>query len=260
MKKNLYKIAALLLVAAIGVLAIRLFVTVAPQKPEENTTDAGVEYIVSQESQDAAAIENEMNKKEEESTSAAQSTEKKTVEDGNFKAAFADAGILICGDSIVKAIAEYGYLDDSLVIAKVGGSTYFLKESLDSVIAANPQHLVLHFGENEVGSKEGADSFVRRYSECIAQLQESLPNTKIYVDSIFPVEDFAAKRETNLVNIEYYNEKMKQMAAELQVTYLDFTPQWASFTKDYYDADGIHPKGSYYPDQYLPYIYAEVQN
>ena len=48
------------------------------------------------------------------------------------------------------------------------------------------------------------------------------------------------------------------MTQELGVHYIDHTPQWAAFEKNYYEGDGIHPVYSYYKEKYLPYIYTEV--
>ena len=257
MSKNVTRLVIMLLISAIGVMSIRLFIAVLPAKAETADTKEGVSYLLSKEQIDAAKKEVTLRQQQEQTTDAAVQ-EKKVVTDGNWREAFKD--IVISGDSIVKAIEEYGYLDSSQVIGKIGGSTYYLAESSKEIIKANPKYLILHYGENELDKPEKADAFIERYAKCIADLKKSLPDTKIYVDSIFPVKESACKNEPELVNIAYYNERIKAMATEAGVTYLDFTPLWQNYPKDYYDGDGIHPKGIYYTEQYLPYIYSEVQN
>ncbi len=259
MNKKVYKLLIVLLVTAIGIMSIRLFVTVIPLKAEKTDTKEGISYIEAHENIDVAQEENTIRAQNESTTKKSKNKKKKTIVDGNFREAFKD--IVISGDSIVKAIEEYGYLDSTQVVGKVGGSTIYLSETVEEIVKANPKYLILHYGENEVESnKKSADAFIERYSKSIIALKKALPNTKIFVDSIFPVEDYAIKNEPYLVNIGYYNEKIKAMCTDLKVTYLDFTPIWKGYTKDYYDGDGIHPKASYYSEQYLPYIYSEVQN
>ncbi len=251
MNKKRYKIVIVLLIAAIGVMSIRLFIAVMPFKAESTDTKQGVDYIVSREKLNAAHEENSIREMSEDEIY------EKALAEGNFRKAFSN--IVISGDSIVKAIAEYGYLDYDRVIAEIGGNTSYLMGLSDKIIKANPKYLVLHYGENEVESKEHAVSFIIQYKKCITHLKEKLPGTKIFVESIFPVTKKACTREPNLVNIAYYNTKLKKMAEELGVNYLDYTQVWKKYPKYYYDADGIHPIGIYYSEQYLPYIFAEVR-
>ena len=179
------------------------------------------------------------------------------LQSGNFRPAFRD--IVISGDSIVKAIWEYNILDKSQVLAEISAGANYLNKIADDLVASNPAYLILHYGENEVVESESqAQSFIASYKSAVQNLQQRLPNTKIYVDSIFPVREFAFNKEPYLVNIPHYNELLRQMAAELGVPFLDYDSVWGSYEKNYYDADGIHPIKSYYSEQYLPYILTQL--
>ena len=158
----------------------------------------------------------------------------------------------------MKAIWEYNILDADQVIAEIGAGVGYLYDTLDAIVAQAPAYLVLHYGENELDVPDNADGFIARYADAIRSLQQRLPGTVIFVDSIFPVEDFACESEPYLRYVSFYNEKLRQMAAELGVTYLDFTALWQTFDKDYYDGDGIHPTRAFYTEQYLPYLISEV--
>ena len=179
---------------------------------------------------------------------------KAAIKNGEFSAAFED--ILISGDSLVKSICEFGIMDETRVMAEVGAGTKYLSDTTDDIVAAHPKYLILHYGENELDKKENAVYFIRRYKRRILALQSKLPHTEIYVDSIFPVKEKAYVTEPYTVNIAYYNSLLEEMAGELHVTYLDYAGLWRSFDKDYYDADGIHMKRSFYTKEYLPYVYA----
>lgn len=271
MQKKLNIVVVILLIGAIGLMSTRLFITLFPKAAERENTSEGISYIQALENinvtkAEKSTVKEETTKKKEEPKKKkaparkkpehTTTTEPPEIVDGNFKAAFKD--IVISGDSIVMAIYEYGVLDDTQVIAKIGAGAGFLKDSTPTIVNAQPQFLILHYGENELSTKEEASYFINRYKECIQNLQKQLPNTVIFVDSIFPVLEKAYRSEPYTVNIDYYNSLLNKMCSELNVIYLDYTQTWHSYEKNYYDADGIHPLKSYYTEQYLPYIFAEV--
>lgn len=263
MQNKLNKAILLIVAVAIGLMSTRLLFTLIPQKEAKISTYEGISYIEklnsSSTSKKKTTAQKPSSKKGEKSSRAnKKNTESPIIKDGNFKAAFND--IIISGDSLVKAINEYGILDSSQVIAEIGVGTKYLEKTTDEIVKASPKYLILHYGENELDEKENAKYFVARYKKCIETLKKKLPDTAIYVDSIFPVLDKAHKSEPYTVNIDYYNELLKEMTKEVGVHYLDFTPLWKNADKNYYDADGIHPLSSFYTEQYLPYVYTEVKS
>ena len=255
--KKVYKILPFILILAIGVLSIRLFVVFVPKRAEKADTAKGVSYLSTLEKVDPQQAE-ETVRKAREKYSGAEMRKKiaKAIKDGNYKFAFQD--VLISGDSIVKAIYEYGILSSSEVMAEIGGGTAYLEDITSDIVAKNPKILVLHFGENQLSTKEYAPEFAKTYGKCIKKLQKKLPNTKIYVDSIFPVQEKAFKTDSYLRNIAVYNKQIKKMTKQIGVHYIDYDSLWASFSKNYYDLDGIHPVASFYTEQYLPFVLAEV--
>ena len=253
MQSKAKRVILLIVAAAIGLMSTRLLFTVIPQKEAKIDTSAGVSYISEHE---AIKVTQTTTKKEPETTG--KKKKRLKIKNNNYKAAYKD--ILIVGDSLVEAITEYGILDDKQVIGMIGGTTIYLSEITDKIVKKKPKAIVLHFGENELGKKSYADIFIPRYAKSIKKLKKKLPNTEIYVDSIFPVKKKAYKKEPYTKNIPYYNKRLKAMAKELGVHYIDFTPEFKSYKKDYYDADGVHPIKSFYTQQYLPYVYTEVKS
>ena len=191
-------------------------------------------------------------------TTSAETTQYYEIKDGNYRAAFDD--IIIAGDSLVKAIEEYGILDDDQVLAEIGAHTWHLSSVTDQIVQSNPRYLILHYGENELDEEENAVYFISRYKACIERLKEELPDTEIFVGSIFPVQEKAHYSEPYTVNIPYYNELLKEMAEELDVHFIDYDQWWDTLDTDYYEPDGIHPVRSFYTDEYLPYVYNYVLN
>ena len=267
----------ILLAASVALLGGRSALSAVPQPPEPADTSEGLSYLAALEAEDVAARKAVIAaKRAEREKPAPQATPTEAtptdatpteavpakaaphhvVKDGNFRRAFSD--ILISGDSLVKAISEFGLLDEDQVIAEVGARVSFLKEKTPEIASAAPAYLILHYGENDLDDPPRAADFVGRYADVLRGLQAALPDTVIFVDSIFPVEDFACIEEPWLKYIDEYNAALREMCAGLGVTFLDHTPLWQSFEKDYYDGDGVHPAYSYYTEQYLPYLITEV--
>ena len=248
---------ALLLAFSIVLLSGCAVNTLSRRAPTATDTSEGVSFLQSLEQEDAAANENSIRAgREEQSTTASALQTTNALQSGNFKAAFRD--IIIAGDSLIQALTEYHLLSTDQAIGEVGANTGHLEKITGTLVAKNPKALVLHYGENALDKQERAPYFIRNYKACIQTLQNRLPNTKIYVDSIFPVQEKAHKTEPYTVNIDYYNRLIEAMAKELGVTFLDYDPLFQSFSENYYDPDGIHPKYKFYKDQYLPFVYSEV--
>ena len=154
---------------------------------------------------------------------------------------------VVMGDSVIQAGLGYGYLDNSKIIAKIGASVLSCKEMQQSARRARPDTLFLCFGLNDVEIyEENAGRFIKDYEKLIADLQEQLPATRIRVLAISPVNDEALKRKPVYQYIDGYNEALEEMCERLDLRYID-----ASFLlrerPEYYDVDGVHPKGNYYP-------------
>ena len=253
MKKKVLQIIPLILVLAIGILAIRLFVIITPQRAKKADISQGVKIVKQMDGKDVKKTENEV-KKVQDTYNAEKQRKKvaKALKDGNYKFAFKEC--VIAGDSMIAAVEEYGVLDSNSIVAKVGAGTTFLNDNINNIVKKNPKYLILHFGENQI-SKTGAYRYLTDpYTKAIKTLKKKLPDTKIYIDSIFPVQTKAYKENSYLKNISFYNEKLKQMAEENGVNYLDSETMFLNLKKNYYEPDGIHPVLSFYTEQYLPFI------
>ncbi|MBR0363953.1 MAG: hypothetical protein IJH58_02245 [Clostridia bacterium] len=247
--------AALAVLVIFGLLVFRMVTTMSSRAPDDVDTKPGLAYLQAQEKADVAKNENALRSQQATTAAAAQTTS--AIRDGNFRAAFRDT--LICGDSLVKALTEYSILDKTQVIAEVSVGTEHLEKNMGTIVARNPQYLVLHYGENDLDHMDRATYFIKSYKECLETLQKRLPNTKIFVDSIWPVTAKANDREPLTKYILDYNKLMREMCKEVGVTYVDYDPFFASFTENYYDPDGVHPKYKFYTEQYLPFVYTEVR-
>ncbi len=66
----------------------------------------------------------------------------------------------------------------------------------------NPQMLFVSYGMNDVINMNGdTDTFIKQYKELITKIQKEVPDTKILINSIFPVRQVQQPRKPALANI-----------------------------------------------------------
>ena len=149
------------------------------------------------------------------------------------------------GEINYKSLFSSSVLNASSVVAKIGVELDELDDQIKTVADINPQVIFLSYGMNDVIATNGdTDLFIKEYKAVIDQLRKKLPDTTLYVNSIFPVS--AAKQEEKPVfqKIPEYNAALQKMCDENQIAFLDNT----SLVSDtYYEEDGIHFKADFYP-------------
>lgn len=202
-------------------------------------TKEGLAYIEQSASGDIAAIENKIQMIEDKDKASAQTEEGEK----NYKALFANS--VIMGDSISEAFTEYGYLTTSSAVAKIGVELDELDEQIETVTKLNPQNLFLAYGMNDIVATNGnVSEFIKQYESLLDQIKEALPNTKIFVNSIFPVREDVVRERLEFTHIQEFNKKLEELCDKRQITFLDNTDL---VSEDYYEADGMHFKSSFYP-------------
>lgn len=156
------------------------------------------------------------------------------------------------GNSMLEDLDMFGIIDNADFYAKTGltVTTVFTESTvdgsspiMDEVVAGNYDKVFLMFGLNELGWSY-SDVFVEDYEKIIDTLRDANPDVEIYVQSLFPVsKERSDKNLYGVTNerIEEYNQMLKDMAEEKDVTYVDVHA--AMVTEDGALADGASPDG-----------------
>lgn len=166
--------------------------------------------------------------------------------------------LYIAGDSLMEGLAEYRILNSSHVIAQVSASLYHLEENFGKITGLRPPILLLHYGLNMLENDDAhLHTFIRMYTSLIQRLKQALPNTRIVVSLLFPV-DRSKATESIYGRVNVYNREMKQMAKDLGVEVLDSAPAFGGSTA-YYGRDGIHLSSSFYRNVWLKYVIRELE-
>lgn len=160
------------------------------------------------------------------------------------------ANSIIIGDSISQGLYEFGVMDQSLVIAEKGAEVTRTEETgtmkmIQKAKEAKPQRLFLALGMNDVEAARGeASSFAASYGTFLDVVKSSMPDTKIYVNSVLPAQQHVIDEKEWYGSIPAYNEELKKLCREKDVIFIDNS---SLVKEEYYTGDGIHQSPEYYP-------------
>ena len=212
----------------------------------------GIAYLQALEQKDLEGIEKQVKAVEREARAQA-------IANGELSvwAQFSDYAIF--GDSRTVGFSYHEFLDSGRIFADGGLTIADIPTYLDSIVALNPAHLFLCTGLNDVsiGYWTTPEEYVAAYEETVQNLKAALPNTHIYINSIFPAQDPAFDLSEDWRKIPDYNVALQAWCEEKGYSYIDNTSVYEEH-KDLYDEDGIHFQKEFY-DYWAVNMLAEVE-
>ncbi len=216
---------------------------------------------------DVQTVENDINefyKKIEQEKLAQESVSKKVtktlkkLESGKTTYRKVFKNVYIVGDSLMHGLNEYDILNSNNLITQVSASLYHLSDNMEKIVGLNPPVLILHYGINMIGTKDAhLESYISLYAKLIKELKKNLPETRIVVSGLFPVDRDIAKAE-RFKNISAYNKALKSMCKKQKVEFLNSS----SVLKEHpecYASDGIHLSKSFYEKYWLRFIIEKLE-
>lgn len=228
-------VAVVLLILGIIVVVIRLM------NPRVDTKD-GIKKLQQMEAVEVTEVDSQIQELEEAERAA---DEEWVNRPANEK--FANAFVI--GDSITQGLYEYGVLDQSHVQADRGAGvcgvgSELAETHIAKVIELQPQVLFLAYGMNDIkGANADAGVFAETYKGVIDRLKEALPKTRIYVNSVLPVQQHVIDENAGYGAIPQYNEQLEKLCEEEEITFID---NGSLVKEEYYSEDGIHVAPEYY--------------
>ncbi len=223
------------------VVVILLFMLVkALWNPNSKEKEKGIAYLKKLESRDMSEVEGAVKKVRKESQAEAFANGELSV-----WAQFSD--YVVFGDSRSVGFTFYEFLDNQRVMAEAGLTIADIPKYQDQMKTLNPSYLFLCTGINDVsiGLWPTKEEYVEAYEETMQTLMKELPDTHIYINSIFPAKDPAFNKSALWLNIPDYNEAVKAWCEEKGYSYIDNTQVFEEHN-DLYDTDGIHFQKDFY--------------
>ena len=165
--------------------------------------------------------------------------------------------VYIVGDSLMNGLEAYNILNSNHLVTQVSASLYHLDGNLNKIIRMNPPILILHYGVNMISTeRKYMNNYITMYTSLIQKLQASLPDTRIIISGIFPVDRNVA-RASRFGMINEYNQNLIAMCEKLDIEYMDSSSVLYAHP-ECYGGDGIHLSKAFYEKYWLRFIIREM--
>ena len=157
--------------------------------------------------------------------------------------------IVFLGNSITQGGKWQELIPEKVVANRgiAGDNTYGILSRLNEVVKSKPEKIFLMIGINDIGNRLWEIALVKKnYGEIIDEIKRGTPDTKIYIQSLLPLND------RFLVNDRYKNKadtilkmntELEILAMEKRVKYIDLHSlfhQGDNILEEKYSNDGIH--------------------
>lgn len=133
-----------------------------------------------------------------------------------------------------------------------GDNTFGVLARVGEIATAHPDKIFLLIGINDLFRKLPYEVTIHNYQRIIKKIKQLSPKTKIYIQSILPInEDMTKEPYTKGRNVLVpgLNSRIKALASEQGLTYIDLHPLFEDAEgklKRELAIDGIHLKASAY--------------
>ncbi len=162
--------------------------------------------------------------------------------------------IIFLGNSITEA-GKWAELtgDNSVINRGIGGDiTFDLLKRIDDVIKRTPSKLFLLIGINDISKDIPDEVIVDNCKKIISKVQQQSPATKIYVQSILPLNTTKTgfpQHYDKMGHVTSVNRLLKKMTVQVSCTFVNLYPLFLDVDKRLdkkYTTDGLHLKAEGY--------------
>ena len=164
------------------------------------------------------------------------------------KETFENGKIIFLGNSITEGGQWHQLTDNKTKINRgIGGDvTFGILNRLDEIISHQPSKVFILIGINDI-SKDFPDAVIlNNYKKIVQKLKLKLPNTKIYIQSLLPVNPFYPKfpqhydKGNHVISV---NKSLQELASAEAVYFINLYPLYldkAGNLDAKFTGDGLH--------------------
>ena len=153
------------------------------------------------------------------------------------------------GNSITCGSDFQQYFEDKKIInLGLGGDIIpGMVDRIPLIVAAQPQKVFIMAGTNDL-FHVNIDVFKSRYAILLDSISSALPDAKIYIESVLPMNNEMCKTAPSPKSIQEANAAISKLAKDRDITFIDL---YSLYEKDgmmprKMTKDGIHVKKEYY--------------
>ncbi len=157
--------------------------------------------------------------------------------------------IVFLGDSLIDINDwENDFPDKNIVNQGINGdTTYGVLNRVDNLVRLKPEKVFIMIGINDIAKGLDTEKLLENYKDILSEIKSGSPDTEIYVQSILPInqkiaEQYYPLKDGNKI-ISNINDKIKKIAADQNVIYLDLYPNFLNSDGDLdssFTLDGLH--------------------
>lgn len=161
-----------------------------------------------------------------------------------------DNATVFLGDSLTFRTEWNELFPDETVLNRgiEGDTTQGVYDRLDDVVDEEPVKIFLLIGINDLLQGEDQKTIVKNYQRILDKLKSSLPDTTVYVQSLFPINSDQHTDFTNNQDVNDLNKQIKAMARDKGYDYIDIHSKLMKDNQlnENYTEDGLHLNGQGY--------------
>ncbi len=160
-----------------------------------------------------------------------------------------DNSIVFLGDSLTDYAGFDEIFHDSRMKNRgiAGDTTLGVLNRLDEITDMKPAKLFILTGTNDIIFGRSADEIVQSIRQIISRIQAESPDTKIYLQSLFPVNNIKFRTNRPIATIQAVNAGLEILAGELHCTFINTYPILLNESENAldvkYTSDGLHFNG-----------------
>jgi lysophospholipase L1-like esterase len=127
-----------------------------------------------------------------------------------------------------------------------GDITFGVLERLDEVTSGKPSKVFVLIGINDISRNIPDSLIVRNYERMIQNIKQNSPSTKIYFQTLLPVNNEFTQFKNHYnkdEHIMYVNEALRELGTKEGITVIDLYPHFMNSDKKLdkqYTIDGLH--------------------
>ena len=134
----------------------------------------------------------------------------------------------------------------------IGDNISGLLERVHQITKGHPKKVFILIGGNDVSQNQTVAKMASNYRKLLRTIQEQSPETKIYIQSVMPINNDFKRYKTMYGKepiIKQLNQELEKIAKEFNVTYINVRPPLEDANgklKKEYTPDGLHLTGPAY--------------
>lgn len=159
--------------------------------------------------------------------------------------------IIFLGDSITDRCEWFELFGNPSIKNRglSGDKTFGVLDRLSEITESKPDKLFIMIGVNDLRHDVSIEDIIKNYQSIVEKINSDSPLTKIYIQSVLPVNDLIGKPKTTSEEVVKLNTKIENLASQFKIPFINIfeslVDEEGRLDKKYSE-DGLHINGEGY--------------